>query len=206
MVFNGRPLVGWNRRAIERGAFLYGFSHIPYHSLVLPQRTFTFTFLRDPSERVVSHFRMLKDMLAEDSNHPAVHTEGAWARGNFSEFLDNLPRQHLQNQLFMFDQEFDVDRALASLATVDCVYRVEETDRFLANLACEFGITLSYRHLRKSRHEMNLSEDDRDKMMDMLKLECKFYHRAKLTATAPPVSTAQASLDTSPSLAEKTER
>ena len=61
--------VGWDKKLIESGEYYFGFSHIPFDDLALPDRTFRFTVLRDPIERVFSHYRMLLDFSKQDDPH-----------------------------------------------------------------------------------------------------------------------------------------
>lgn len=177
--FKKGPVAGWHRMMLERGAFAYGFSHIPYHTINLPPRTFTFTFLRDPSDRLISHFKMLKDMIAAKSNHPAMKTEAWWAEGTFSEFLDRIPRAHLENQLYMFDAEFDADRALTRLAEVNHVSLADQTQEILHVAKSRFEIDLQYEHRRKSSFSPTLTCEETSRMHDMLSAEYDFFKRAK---------------------------
>ena len=63
VIRNGLVFVGWDIASINRGLYFYAFSHHPFHKLSLPERTFTFSCLRDPMKRVVSHYNMLMEAV-----------------------------------------------------------------------------------------------------------------------------------------------
>ena len=108
--------MGWNLRHLKRGDFWYGFSHTEFDKLFpLKKNTFTFSFLRNPIERLLSHYNMIKDWEINRQPTSAFEIEGRWLGNSFSEFLEKIPSQHLQNQLFMFSNSFDIDNALKNL-------------------------------------------------------------------------------------------
>lgn len=117
LIEKGRGFVGWNRKAIERGNYFYGFSHEPFHQIRLPPRTFTLTCFRDPFERIFSHYRMLQENRRKGVNHPCMETEGAWLEepGGFDEFLNRIPSEQLMRQLYMFSKTFDIQEALVNI-------------------------------------------------------------------------------------------
>lgn len=173
------PVVGWNVDLINKGAFFYAFSHQPYHQLRLPPNTFTFTFLRDPVGRIISHYTMLKDMLASGTGHPALMEEGGWAQGDFDDFLSNMPRLHLENQLYMFDENFDVGAAIGRLKTISYVGDVSQIESiFIPKMAKEFALNLDYQPLRKSKTEFSPSEAQLNKLKSRISSEIEFYETA----------------------------
>ena len=108
-------VVGWNKLALNRDQYFYGFSHAPLHELTIQKSTFCFSSLRDPMSRLVSHYRMLKDLISGNTNHPALQSESSFAYGDFDEFLDNIPRAHLEAQLYNFSEKVCIDDALKNL-------------------------------------------------------------------------------------------
>ena len=60
---NSQPIVNGNKSLINKGAYFYAFTHTPFHELCFHEDTFTFTVLRNPIERIISHFNMLKDEI-----------------------------------------------------------------------------------------------------------------------------------------------
>jgi len=173
---NRRPIVGWNKYLLEYGCYWYGFSHIPYHSLTLPNKTFTFTFFRDPFERIVSHYNMINELIKINPNHPALKKEKVWVEGGFTSFLKNIPREDRENQLFMFDSNFNIDNAISAANGVDYVGNVKTIQhQFIPFLSSELQIDLPYTPLRISQMKYQPTEKEEYLGKTMLKREYEFY-------------------------------
>lgn len=100
------------------GRYFYASSHCSWDQLQIPDRTVTITVLRDPVERVISLYRYLSDERADEgSAFPADVKEREVAKAGFRSFVDELPRQELLNQLWMFSSVEAEDR-LRSLSAV----------------------------------------------------------------------------------------
>lgn len=173
--------VGWNDVAINKSSFFFGFSHTPLHKLELEPTTFTFCFLRDPAERVISHFNMLKDLVDEGAAHPAVKAERKFATGDFDQFLRNIPREHLEAQLFNFSANYDVVEAIKNLRRrVNFVGDLTDIQASLIPfLASEFGLEISYQKLRASRSDFRPSSSQYKSLRGMLWKEIEFINRAE---------------------------
>ena len=167
--------VGWDKRLIESGEYYFGFSHIPFDDLSLPEQTFRFTVLRDPVQRVLSHYRMLLDFSKQDDPHESFAEEKHWLGNSFEDFLDRIPREHLQNQLFMFSKKFDPDEAASRVLDLEHVILFEQLEHGLCRLENLVGKPLSIRHDRKGQSQFEISQQDHDKLKQMLEPECKFY-------------------------------
>jgi len=174
-------LVGWNTAAINRSSFFYAFSHEPLHKLKIESDTFTFCFLRDPVDRVISHFRMLKDIITEGSNHVALNNESAFAYGDFENFLDNINREHLEAQLFNFSENYDVNEALLQLKTsINYIQDISSvTKDLLPVLRDEFSLNIDYKHIRKTKTQFEPSDKQLKKLREMLTNEIDFYNQAQ---------------------------
>ena len=96
----------------------FAFSHMPYHEVAVPERTFTVTCLRDPSARLLSLYRMLMGYKANNVPHPCMKEQGKWLGNCFSDFLRNIPEEHLLNQLNMFSSECNVDEAFETISSL----------------------------------------------------------------------------------------
>ena len=181
-IFNNFPIVGWNLRHLKRGDFWYGFSHIEFERIFpLKKNTFTFSFLRDPIDRLLSHYNMIKDWEINNSSHPAFEKEGRWLGNSFSEFLEKIPKQHLQNQLFMFSNNFDINTALKNLKTIDFVGLVGRDEEKLLNYFREvFDINLDYFHTRKSKFNYKVDKKEMNLLINKLEDEIIFFEKAKL--------------------------
>jgi hypothetical protein len=171
--------VGWNPIALNKEAFFYGFSHIPFHQLKFGSDTFTFTFFRDPIQRLVSHFRMLNDLAISQPDHPALKAEKSWACEGFDDFLDKIPREHLENQLYMFSNRFNIEEALSKLNDVSYVGHINDIGNdFIPVIEKEFDLSIDYKALRASKHKFLLSDGQQDKCTQMMRAEIDFYNAA----------------------------
>lgn len=173
--------VGWNDLAINKSSFFYAFSHIPLHRLKLEPTTFTFCFLRDPIERVISHFNMIKDLFDEGGSHPALKTERNFAFGEFDQFLSNIPKEHLKAQLFNFSADYDLEEAIKNLRSrVNYVGDIKDAQNYLIPfLSSEFDLCISYQKLRSSKFKFRPSACQYDQLQRMLYKEIEFKARAE---------------------------
>lgn len=178
-VVSGIPVVGWNQRLIERGAFGFGFSHIPFHELTLPRDTYSFLLLRDPASRVISHYAMLRSFIEQSIAHPCLETEGYWAENGFDAFLEHMPRAHLERQLYMLDPDFDLDRALWRLSTISNVKMLPNLDRLVAEINDEFQLDLAPIHTRKAANPFRPDEGQRQRLEGRLENEYRFLEKAR---------------------------
>ncbi len=182
-IVGGKVFVGWSRRLIENGNWFYAFSHLPAHEIRLPPKTFTITILREPVERLLSHYNMLLAMKADRSDHACMATEGRWLGGSFAEFLSRTPRDHLQRQLFMFSKTFDVAEAVEGITSCGCFFFLDSFEAGVRALAERLGLPLRTRHERRGRDVARLSSQDIQAACDALGPETELY--AKLRDLAP---------------------
>lgn len=180
--FNNLPIVGWNIKHLKRGDYWYGFSHSEFEKIFpLQKKTFTFCFLRDPAKRLLSHYNMINEMKIREDRHPAFQKEVQWLGNSFLEFIEKIPRQYLQNQLFMFSRNFDINTALKNLKKIDFVGITGKHEEKLLNYFKEnFDIDLDYTHIRKSNIKYNLDENEKKLLISKLDEEYIFFEKAKL--------------------------
>jgi hypothetical protein len=167
---NGYRFVANNEALIGQGRFFFAYSHLPAYALSLPEvGTFKFTVLRDPIDRVVSLYRYLASPNADKSySHKAMIEERRWAIEGFDRFLDQIPRQHLCNQLHMFSRTSSVDEAVNCLNELDLVLRTECLDRDLDRLQEALDLRLSLTRERSSSLRFAPTEAQRDRLYEML--------------------------------------
>lgn len=175
---NGKIYVGWNQHLIEEGNYYYAFSHIPKHFLNLPEKTFTITCLRDPAKRVISHYKMLLEE-PKKNKRKLINNEYKWLGKSFSDFLDNIPRNHLLNQLYTFSSKCDIQEAYDNIIQCSYFFFTEEFNNGIANLSKVFGFNMSQMHRRKSNVEVDLTKSDLDRLMSLLKDEYLLIDRLK---------------------------
>lgn len=197
MVHGGRIFVAHNKFLIDRGSYFFARSHSPAHELRLPPRTFTVTILRDPVERVVSHYNVLAEWERSDVRHPSRAIEGPWLGASFSDFLTRIPREHLLRQLYTFSAGFSLDEAQAALSRLDAVLMNEDYAAGLAALAARLGLDLAVFREKASVAGAPVGASDLDRLRELMEPEYALIARIRgggnvysrpAAATAAPVT------------------
>jgi Sulfotransferase family len=175
-----------NEHLIEEGNYFYANSHIPYWNIKLPKDTFKFCMLRDPYKRLLSLYRYLnwikelnpKNALREEPYYNSVFKQTQWLGDSFNEFLDNLPINHLQNQLYIFSKNGDIVEALSNIEKLDAIYNQEDFDNAIKDLSLVIGQNLSIKRERtfSRKFEFFPSKEEEKKARKMLLEEYKFYN------------------------------
>jgi hypothetical protein len=187
--WNGYRYVGWNVGMILDGDYFYAFSHAPCWQLDLPVRTFTITCLRDPVERVLSHYWMLRKYAEDAIDHPCMAVEGRWLGRSFDDFIDRIPVEHLKAQLWAFSASCDVDEALDRVRRISHVMFTEEFADGLRRLETRLGMSLPCQHRRAGRRG-EVSPESLLRLRDMLADEYELLAgvRAARRSTAGPAT------------------
>lgn len=179
IIANGKVFVGWNRQLIEQGYFFYAFSHLPYHILALPERTFTVTCLRDPVRRVLSHYKMLLIYRQSGSFRADYEEESTWLGSGFSEFIDRIPCEHLLRQLYMFSRGFEVDEAFDNILNLSHYFFTENFAEGVKDLSVKTGLPLTPIHIRKTDFQFQPTKADLEKLRERVQPELELYQRLR---------------------------
>jgi hypothetical protein len=177
LVVNGKTFVGWNKRLIERGHYFFAFSHTPFHELRLPDRTFTFTCLRNPVDRVLSHYKMLLAYKQSNTFRPDYEIEAQWLGESFGDFLDNIPKQSLFNQLYMFSEDLSVNEAFDNISHLSHFFFTESFQQGVQDLSAKTGLPLEAIHIRKAAVDIQPSEPDLARLNLIMQPEFELYER-----------------------------
>ena len=181
-----------NWPVIKHGKFFYASSHAAAHQLSPPPGTFTVTVLRDPVDRLLSHYRYLMAIKTDPQVRKqearwmeTLEREMLWLGDSFAEFLTLIPREHLQRQLYTFSAQYDVEQA--SQAIVDCsaVCFTETINADLQRLARQLNLPLQLRHERRSAPLPRPPQADLEQAQALLapEIELLSHVRARLAAT-----------------------
>lgn len=168
---SGLKHVGANQQELELGDYLYGFSHIPFQALRLPPETFTITLLRDPVERVLSHYRMI---LAYDLNgiqRPWLPLERKWLGNSFGDFIQLVPRERLYAQLFMFSRRFHVPEAAENVQSCSFAFATEHYAAGLKRLSDLLNMPLSMRHAHSTKVVAPISIAEIERLRQLMEPE-----------------------------------
>lgn len=176
---NGLTYVGWNKEIINQGNYFYAFSHIPLHKLSLPSDTFTFTCLRDPAKRIISHYNMIISYKLNNINHPCMDVEGKWAGESFDDFLLNIPKKHLLNQLYMFSEKFDIKEAIYNISKISHIIFTEDMNNGIQQLNSKLKLDVKPIHIRKSKNKYSITKHQSQNLHELLRKEYIFLNSIK---------------------------
>ncbi|WP_203296450.1 sulfotransferase family 2 domain-containing protein [Luteirhabdus pelagi] len=179
VIENGNVFLGWDRMAINDGKYHYAFSHFPLHELQLPENTYTFTCLRDPVKRVLSHYNMLRHYQRTNNDRTFMKVEGKWLGNSFTDFLEKVPKKHLLNQLYMFSSTFSVEEALTKLHSLNRVIFTESLSEGLQKLEEDTGWTLPISNQKKYGYKEEISNEDLQKLRNVMQPEYELLERFK---------------------------
>jgi hypothetical protein len=118
IIKNNIIIIAQNKALIERGNYLYAFSHIPKHELMLPRDTFTFTSVRNLLDRLLSYYKMLRYYKENNIYNRYLKKEINWIGNNFEDFLRNLPKKELLRQVYMFSKNLNLNEAIEKYLSV----------------------------------------------------------------------------------------
>lgn len=174
-----KVFVGWNVSLINSGNYFYAFSHEPIYRLNLPRDTFIFAVFRDPVKRVISHYNMLLEYSAQT---PACRPqwyekEASWLGNTFDEFVSNLPKKHLLNQLYMFSNSYDVQEAVDRATKLNLYFFTEQFSAGITRINSLTNLNLKPIHIRQSRINEPIRDESVARVRMLLDKEYVFLSR-----------------------------
>jgi len=179
IVAGDKVFVGWNRRLIEQGYYHYAFSHIPAHQIKIPARTFTITCIRNPFQRLMSHYNMLMDYKTRDRRRTDLQVETNWLGNGFADFIGKIPPQHLMRQLYMFSARYDVSEAFDRIVNCSQVLFTDSLVKDTYEMSQKLKLDLEPPHTRRSSMRPQISPAERDLAHIALAPELQLYTRLK---------------------------
>lgn len=179
IIEKNKVFVGWNKRLIEAGNYFYAFSHLPKHELKLPNDTFTITCIRDPVQRVQSHYKELLFYKVNKISHPIMRIGEKWLGKDFNDYLSNVPKERLLAHLYTFSKHFHIEESLEHIFQCSHVILTERFSDEIEEISVKLGIKLSPVHIRKSRFDYNFSADELSRLTAMLESEILLYEKIK---------------------------
>jgi hypothetical protein len=178
MLLGGKLFVAGEKKLIEKGEYFYAQSHMAMHEFQVPRNTLTATFLRDPVERVISHYKSLR--VAREKNNNLMKKEGHWLGNDFSQFLEKIPREHLQRQLYTFSAAFDRDEAMRNLGKIDLVLFNDRRSDGLATFSRMIGIEIRNIHAHRTEDSFVPNPEEVELLESRMASEIDFYRAARV--------------------------
>jgi len=186
LVTRGKVIVACNRRLINQGCYNYGFSHMPFHAVRPPRDTFTFACFRDPVKRVISHYNMLRYFETNGIDHSCMVLDGTWLGKSFRDFLNNAPRSHLLNQLYMFSKRFSIDEAVRNIRTLSYFMFTEDLIAGLQEISRRLSILLPVSNQKQYGHKETIDEESLTELRRLVQPEYELL--ARLRASDAPLA------------------
>ncbi len=171
--------VGWDKNLLAKGNYYYGFSHSPLHEVNIPDDTYKITILRDPVKRVISHYNMLFHYIKKGEVPAVVRNEQNWASPDFDHFIKNIPKTHLQRQLYMFSSSFDVEEAFENIMGLDFVMFTESFTDDLKVLTNLLGRKLETHREKNYQSKGALTASQIDHLKELMQIEYELLKRVK---------------------------
>lgn len=175
---------------IEAGDYFFGNSHLPFWDLNLPDKTFVFTMMRDPLNRLLSlhrYYRWIKTanpasaVEKEPYYHSLVNHIGEIPESPL-EFAGCLKRNTLEPQLYAFSKSFDTDEALQNLSKINAVYFQDSFEEAVQDLNSRSGYNLHVVHERdfsSPDEKISFTLEELQNIKELLTGEYQFYEAAK---------------------------
>lgn len=175
-VINNQIYVGWHVPLINRGNFFFAYSHSPFHSLSIPAKTFTFTCLRNPINRVISHYKMIRYDYENKIGHPGNIPWYSCLGASFKDFLHKFPKHMLLNQIYMFSKSMNNQEALDNITSLSHFIFLEEFKSGILELQKKLDLSLpEVIHARKAPNQIKIDTDEMDILQSLLEPEIKLY-------------------------------
>lgn len=172
---NNKVITGWNIPLINKGNYFFAASHEPAHFLNLPENTFTICCFREPAKRVISQYNQIKGLIKNNIPHPMLKHAAYWVEKDFKTFVDRLPQQILNNQVYMFSKTNNVDEAIENMKRVNFILHTETLADDLSRLSDLLKIELPLQKANSSKHKEELTVAELDYLKLKLKKEYAFY-------------------------------
>lgn len=175
-VVNNKTYVGWHALLINRGDFFFAYSHSPFHVLSVPEKTFTFTCLRNPIRRVISHYKIIRHDYENNIGHPGNIKWYSCLGKSFKDFLYRFPKHMLLNQIYMFSKSMNAQEALDKIANLSHFMFLEEFNSGILELEKKLDLSLpEVIHARKAPNQIKIDADEMDILKSLLEPEIKLY-------------------------------
>ena len=171
LIEDGYVFVRAIKHLIEEGFYFQGGSHIPAYRLSLPEKTFRVTCLRDPVERVISHYRMLVHYRETGQNRAWNEMPWLGETPSLGTFLDRIPKAHLLRQLAMFSERLDPAEAGDLVNSLEFVMHQSRFDADLERLGAMLELPLKPYRAKSYQNKVEVDEADVARLREMMEPE-----------------------------------
>ena len=85
---------------------------------------------------------MILESLEPGKRNTTNDEERHWLGNGFKDFLGNIPKKHLLNQLYMFLKNYDIDEAVRSIREINHIIFVDNYAEGIETLAEKTNLPL----------------------------------------------------------------
>lgn len=143
VIIGNKVFVGWNPIILSMGKFYYGFSHRPIHKIHIPNNTFDFTIIRNPVDRLISYYKMVRHYQYYSGKNPLSRDEKRLLMvDDLKSFLRSLEKERMYRQIYMFSKNFDIDEAYNRITNLSYFFFTENFEEGVNHLNKKLKINL----------------------------------------------------------------
>lgn len=155
----------------------FNHSHQPYHETKkIPKETITFTCVRNPLERLISHYNMLLTFKQNNTYKPDVQSDNYEYVKDFEYFINNFPKKFLIHQLYFFSKTGDVSEAFDNITKCTQILLLDRLQDGFDRLYNKTGIELKEtKNINKNPIKNELQNEQIKQFKNILKPEYEFY-------------------------------
>ena len=103
-----------------------------------------------------------------------MKVEGPWLGNGFSDFVENIPNEHLLNQLYMFSASFDKQEAFDRSVSIERYFFTDDFNEGVSLINQDLRLSLEPIHMRKTNLKQSLSGSAIRVLRDRLSAEYEF--------------------------------
>lgn len=154
---------------------LFGFSHLPYNEVVTPKGTFKIAIIREPLERLLSHYRMLVRFGKENKGYETKSDTPAYIKNGFNSFIEVFPERFMQHQLWFWSNTFNIKEAISNIKKCNVIISTERMSEGIDKINKISGLELKCFHAGVGNKEPILTDKQTGILKQRLSKEYQFY-------------------------------
>jgi len=167
---------------IKKADYFYATSHEPFYKYKFSKNTFTFTCFRDTFKRWLSFYKECFKYKKNNAKHPIRNKTDRLLGKSFFEFTTNCKKNlksDLLNQIYMFSPNYNIKDALKNINKLSYYFFVEDFNNGIKFLSENLNLPLKSIHVRKNDFDVEYTKEEKNEIMDMLKLEYQLLDQLK---------------------------
>jgi hypothetical protein len=181
VINNGFIVQTSNIPLFEQGNYHYGCTHIPSWKIQVPSNTFTISIFRNPIKRIISHYNDIKGKVERGEKHSFLHEESRFLGSSFTDFVDKLPPEKLQSQLYNFSKDYNLDEAVKKINSLNLILTLEDIANGIQEINSRLGIDLQIVKRNKSECFNHPSTDEINYLSSKITQEIDLFKKLKIS-------------------------